>query len=69
VVEIPTNVLCIRNDEDDEVYRTARKVRSGPALIRGSSKTGQPVLVGTTSIEKRRDHQHILRRKRVPHAC
>ena len=53
VVEIPTNVPCVRNDEDDEVYRTAaEKYEAVAALIEEARKTGQPVLVGTTSIEK-----------------
>jgi preprotein translocase subunit SecA len=53
VVEIPTNVACIRNDEDDEVYRTAaEKYEAVALLIEDARKRGQPVLVGTTSIEK-----------------
>jgi preprotein translocase subunit SecA len=69
VVEIPTNVLCIRNDEDDEVYRTAaEKYEAVAALIEEARKTGQPVLVGTTSIEKSETISNILKKKRVPHA-
>jgi preprotein translocase subunit SecA len=69
VVEIPTNVLCVRNDEDDEVYRTAdEKYEAVAALIEEARKTGQPVLVGTTSIEKSETISNILKKKRVPHA-
>jgi preprotein translocase subunit SecA len=68
VVEIPTNVLCIRNDEDDEVYRTAaEKYEAVSALIDEARKNGQPVLVGTTSIEKSETISNILKKKRIPH--
>jgi preprotein translocase subunit SecA len=53
VVEIPTNMPMIRDDQDDEVYRTgAEKYRAIIALIKDRKENGQPVLVGTTSIEK-----------------
>ena len=43
----------IRLDDDDEVYRTAaEKYRAVIALIEDCKERGQPVLVGTTSIEK-----------------
>jgi len=68
VVEIPTNVLCIRNDEDDEVYRTAaEKYEAVSALIDEARKNGQPVLVGTTSIEKSETISNILKKKHIPH--
>jgi preprotein translocase subunit SecA len=69
VVEVPTNVLCVRNDEDDEVYRTAtEKYEAVAALIDEARKNGQPVLVGTTSIEKSETISEILKSKRIPHA-
>ncbi len=69
VVEIPTNVPCIRKDEDDEVYRTAaEKYEAVATLIEESRKAGQPVLVGTTSIEKSETISNILKKKRIPHA-
>ncbi len=69
VVEVPTNVLCVRNDEDDEVYRTAtEKYDAVAALIDEARKMGQPVLVGTTSIEKSETISEILKKKRIPHA-
>ena len=53
VVEIPTNVPVARKDEDDEVYRTAdEKYEAVAKLIDEARGKGQPVLVGTTSIEK-----------------
>src|SRR6201999_1761692 len=53
VVEIPTNVAVTRRDEDDEVYRSAaEKYEAVAALIHEARAKGQPVLVGTTSIEK-----------------
>jgi len=53
VVEIPTNVPVARKDEDDEVYRTfEEKVRGVIREIQSAQENGQPVLVGTTSIER-----------------
>ncbi len=53
VVEIPTNVPVRRIDEDDEVYRTVReKFAAIVEAIKDAQDRGQPVLVGTTSIEK-----------------
>ncbi|MEL6289801.1 MAG: SEC-C metal-binding domain-containing protein, partial [Pseudomonadota bacterium] len=53
VVEIPTNLGIARQDSDDEVYRTAgEKYRAIVELLADCQSRGQPVLVGTTSIEK-----------------
>src|SRR5499425_332892 len=53
VVEIPTNVMVARLDEDDEVYRTQKeKYAAILAEIERANKRLQPVLVGTASIEK-----------------
>ncbi|WP_349435600.1 preprotein translocase subunit SecA [Pararhizobium sp. A13] len=53
VVEVPTNLPIKRLDEDDEVYRTAEeKYKAIIAEIKDSQERKQPVLVGTTSIEK-----------------
>ena len=68
VIEIPTNVPVIRNDEHDEVYRTAEeKYEAVAALIDEARKRDQPVLVGTTSIEKSEIISELLKAKRVPH--
>jgi preprotein translocase subunit SecA len=53
VVEVPTNLPIQRIDEDDEVYRTFdEKFQAIIAEIKAAHERGQPVLVGTTSIEK-----------------
>ncbi|WP_027486863.1 preprotein translocase subunit SecA [Allorhizobium undicola] len=53
VVEVPTNLPIARIDEDDEVYRTfEEKFQAIIAEIQAAHERGQPVLVGTTSIEK-----------------
>ncbi|SBW05581.1 preprotein translocase subunit, ATPase [uncultured Alphaproteobacteria bacterium] len=64
VVEIPTNVAVSRKDHDDEVYRTAReKFDAIIALIEDCHDRGQPILVGTTSIEKSEMLAQMLRKK------
>jgi preprotein translocase subunit SecA len=64
VIEVPTNQPMVRLDEDDEVYRTAaEKYRSILALIEECKTRGQPVLVGTTSIEKSEQLAEMLRQK------
>jgi len=69
VVEIPTNVLVTRKDEDDEVYRSAaEKYEAVASLIAEARERGQPVLVGTTSIEKSETISNLLKKKKVPHA-
>jgi len=62
VLEIPTNMPMVRLDDDDEVYRTAaEKYRAIITLIEDCKKRGQPVLVGTTSIEKSEKLAELLR--------
>jgi preprotein translocase subunit SecA len=69
VVEIPTNVPVARADENDEVYRTAAEKYTALAKLIAETRTrGQPVLVGTTSIEKSELLSELLKRERVPHA-
>ena len=64
VVEIPTNMPVTRIDDDDEVYRTnLEKYRAIIALIEDCKKRGQPVLVGTTSIEKSENLAEMLRQE------
>jgi preprotein translocase subunit SecA len=66
VVEVPTNVPIQRIDEDDEVYRTVEeKYKAIIADIKQSQAKGQPVLVGTTSIEKSELLAELLRREGV----
>ena len=62
VVEVPTNRPIARVDEDDQVYRTAREKFEGiVAEIKKAHETGQPMLVGTTSIEKSEQLAELLR--------
>ncbi len=69
VVEIPTNVVCVRDDQDDEVYRTAEeKYNAVATLIAECSSRGQPVLVGTVSIEKSEHLSAILKHRKIAHA-
>jgi len=66
VVEIPTNLPVQRIDEDDEVYRTVEeKYRAIVRDIREAHEKGQPVLVGTTSIEKSEILAERLRKEGV----
>ena len=68
VLEIPTNVPVGRKDEDDQVFRTAReKYAAIIDTINEARGTGQPVLVGTTSIEKSEVLAAMLAAKNVPH--
>ncbi|MBW7852165.1 MAG: preprotein translocase subunit SecA [Rhodospirillales bacterium] len=68
VVEIPTNVPVSRQDQDDEVYRTAREKHEAiVALIEDCRTRQQPVLVGTVSIEKSEQLSEMLKAKKVPH--
>ncbi len=62
VLEVPTNMPLVRLDDDDEVYRTAvEKYRAIITLIEDCKQRGQPMLVGTTSIEKSEQLAEMLR--------
>ncbi len=62
VVEIPTNRPIARADENDQVYRTAREKFEGVvAEIKKAHEIGQPILVGTTSIEKSEHLANLLK--------
>ena len=68
VVEVPTNREMIRIDDDDEVYRTAdEKFDAIIMLIKDCHERGQPVLVGTTSIEKSELLAEMLKKEKVEH--
>ena len=68
VVEIPTNQPVIRKDEDDRVYRTAEeKYEAVIKEIKIAHSKKQPVLVGTTSIEKSELISKMLKKSGVPH--
>ena len=68
VVVIPTHRAMVRQDFADSVYKTPRaKYAAIAADIEEAHKRGQPVLVGTTSIEKNEIVSELLKRKGVPH--
>lgn len=66
VTEIPTNLPVARKDEDDEVYRTVdEKYKAIVKEIRDARERGQPILVGTTSIEKSEQLAERLRKEGI----
>ena len=68
VVEVPTNRPITRVDEDDKVYRTtAEKYKAIIEQIKEANSKGQPVLVGTTSIEKSELLSDMLKKEKVKH--
>ncbi|MCL6285188.1 preprotein translocase subunit SecA [Ruegeria sp. 2012CJ41-6] len=68
VVEVPTNKPIAREDEDDQVYRTAgEKYGAMIKEIRKANEKGQPVLVGTTSIEKSEMLSQLLTEEGIKH--
>ncbi len=68
VVEIPTNRPMMRVDENDEVYRTEReKYEAIIEQIAECRERGQPVLVGTTSIEKSERLSAMLKQRGIAH--
>ncbi|MDG2407043.1 MAG: preprotein translocase subunit SecA [Paracoccaceae bacterium] len=68
VVEVPTNQPIARIDEDDRVYRTAtEKYQAIVDEIKVANAKGQPVLVGTTSIEKSEFLSEMLKKDNLEH--
>ena len=68
VVDIPTNEPVARFDEHDAVYRTAKEKFDSIVLeIKKSNDKGQPVLVGTTSIEKSEYLATLLKNANIDH--
>ncbi len=68
VVEVPTNLPIARQDEHDAVYRTAKeKFDAIVEEIKAAHERGQPVLVGTTSIDKSEFLSQLLKAEGVPH--
>ena len=69
VVEIPTNRPVIRKDDTDVVYKTeAGKFRAIVQQVKECHAKGQPVLVGTISIEKSEILSKLLKREGIPHS-
>jgi len=68
VVEIPTNKPMIRNDRNDVVYKSIRgKIEAIVKQIEECRAKGQPVLVGTVSVEKSEQLSKILKARGIPH--
>lgn len=68
VIEIPTNKPVIRQDNPDEIYRTeAEKFGAVIDDIKARHETGQPVLVGTISIEKSEELSKLLKKTGIKH--
>lgn len=69
VVVIPTNKPVVRRDMDDLVYKTRReKYNAIVTKVEALQKKGQPVLVGTTSVEVSETLSRMLRAKRITHS-
>jgi preprotein translocase subunit SecA len=69
VIVVPTNKPVIRNDHDDLVYKSERgKFMAAVKQIRECHERGQPVLVGTTSVEKSQVMHQLLDRAGIPHS-
>ena len=68
VVEIPPNRPCVRLDSADRIYRTEREKNNAVVMeIEERWRKGQPMLVGTRSIEKSEKFSAMLRAKGIPH--
>jgi len=68
VVEVPTNRPIVRQDDDDAVYRTGQeKFNAIVETIKESNAKGQPILVGTTSIEKSEILSEMLDKAEITH--
>ena len=68
VIEVPTNQSMVRNDFDDEIYRTSgEKYNAIIELIKDCQKRRQPCLVGTISIENSEFLSNLLRKENIPH--
>jgi preprotein translocase subunit SecA len=68
VIEIPTNEPCIRDDTDDEVYRTTReKYDAIVEHVLKCRERDQPALVGTVSIEKSEALSQLFKKHKISH--
>jgi preprotein translocase subunit SecA len=68
VVEIPTNKECVRFDHNDHIYKNeSGKFTAAIRQIEECHEKGQPVLVGTISIEKSEYLSKLLKKKKIPH--
>ena len=68
VVEIPTNEPMIRNDENDVIYKNEeRKFKAVIEDVKECHEKGQPVLIGTVSVEKSEKLSKMLKQEGIPH--
>jgi len=68
VLDIPTNVPVSRKDHDDEVYRTADEKNDAIVkLVEDCIAREQPILVGTTSIEKSEQLSELMNKRKIKH--
>ncbi len=68
VISIPTNIPITRKDLNDLIYKTeGEKFDAVIGTIKELSKTGQPVLIGTASIEKSEDLHAVLKKEKIAH--
>ncbi len=68
VVEVPTNVPVIRVDHEDAVFKTKKeKLNAIADVVAQAHAKGQPVLVGTVTIESSEEVSEYLRRRGIPH--
>jgi len=68
VISIPTNVPVIRDDKNDLIYKTEQeKFEATIVKIRELQAKGQPVLIGTASIEKSELLHTLLKKEKIPH--
>jgi preprotein translocase subunit SecA len=68
VVEVPTNKPMIRKDHNDQIYKTSEEKHLAILdLVKEKHSAGQPVLIGTTSIEKSNFISNLLEKSHIPH--
>ncbi|MBU1658308.1 preprotein translocase subunit SecA [bacterium] len=68
VLSIPTNIPITRKDLNDLIYKTeVEKFEAVISTIKSLSKTGQPVLIGTASIEKSEALHELLKKEKIAH--
>ena len=68
VIEIPTNKPCIREDMIDKMYSTEKgKYKAIVEFIKEVHSTGQPILVGTISVESNERLSKLLQKEKLPH--
>jgi len=68
VISIPTNVSVIRQDLNDLIYKTeSEKFDAVIAKVKELHAKGQPILIGTASIEKSEKLHHLIKAEKIPH--